>query len=69
MEQDVAGWESRDADGDPYGAVLGGEMDYGSAWDARDVQRCGREKNGRGPGSRRVSHNMSSYSGDLEGGR
>jgi hypothetical protein len=53
MEQDVAGWESRDADGDPYGAVLGGEMDLG--WTGRggtvQVQRCGRERNGRGLGS------------------
>jgi hypothetical protein len=39
MEQDVAEWESRDADGDPYGAVLGRRNR--SAWDGRDVvQPC-----------------------------
>jgi hypothetical protein len=64
--------ESRDTDGDPYGAVLGGEIDLlgtDGKWATVQVQRCGKEKNGRGLGSRRVSHNMSSYSGDSEGGR
>jgi hypothetical protein len=63
--------ESRDADGDPYGAVLGGEMDLLGADGNRAsaTPREGKEKNGRGLGSRRVSHNMSSYSGDSEGGR
>jgi hypothetical protein len=39
MEQDVVGWESRDADGDPYGAVLGGEMNL-LGTDGDVVQPC-----------------------------